>query len=75
MSTVIAMKDLRARLAEVADRVENGTTFTVIRRSKPSFFISPIKLQREKKMYTLNDLAGTVSQGDLAKEIDTDLYE
>ena len=38
----ISIKELRARLAEIADRVENGEAFRVIRRSKPSFVIMHI---------------------------------
>ena len=35
----ISIKELRTRLAEVADRVQNGEVFTVFRRSKPSFVL------------------------------------
>lgn len=74
MSTVIAMKDLRLRLAEIADLVEQGTTFTVIRRSKPSFFMAPIAQKPKKKTYTIDDLIGAVSVENLAQNIDEELY-
>ena len=35
----ISIKELRENLSIVADRVEKGETFRVIRRSKPSFII------------------------------------
>ena len=38
----ISIKELRENLASVADRVEKGESFRVIRRSKPSFFIMKI---------------------------------
>jgi antitoxin (DNA-binding transcriptional repressor) of toxin-antitoxin stability system len=76
MQTVIAMKDLRERLASIADMVEQGFSFTVIRRSKPSFIISPIqKKHKEEETYPLKKLIGSVSKGDLARNIDKDLYE
>ena len=38
----ISIKELRKNLAEVADRVEQGESFRVIRRSKPCFLIMTI---------------------------------
>jgi len=38
----ISIKELRTHLADIADRVENGEAFRVIRRSKPSFVIMHI---------------------------------
>lgn len=35
----ISIKELRQNLSTVADRVEQGESFRIIRRSKPSFFI------------------------------------
>lgn len=35
----ISIKELRSTLAHVADRVEKGESFRVIRRSKPSFIL------------------------------------
>jgi antitoxin (DNA-binding transcriptional repressor) of toxin-antitoxin stability system len=40
--TTISIKELRMKLAEIADRVQQGENFTVIRRSKPSFTITQI---------------------------------
>ena len=38
----ISIKELRANLSEIADNVEKGASYRVIRRSKPSFFIMNI---------------------------------
>ncbi len=38
----ISIKDLRAHLADIADNVEKGESYRVIRRSKPSFIIMKI---------------------------------
>jgi antitoxin (DNA-binding transcriptional repressor) of toxin-antitoxin stability system len=38
----ISIKQLRENLADIADQVERGETFRVIRRSKPSFMIMNI---------------------------------
>ena len=38
----ISIKELRQNLSEIANQVERGQTFRVIRRSKPSFFLMNI---------------------------------
>ncbi len=38
----ISIKELRQHLASVADRVEKGESFRVIRRSKPAFIIMKV---------------------------------
>jgi len=38
----ISIKELRENLSEIADRVEKGESYRVIRRSKPSFYILKI---------------------------------
>lgn len=45
MAKDISMKELRAHLADVADRVEHGESFRVIRRSRPSFIIMNINAE------------------------------
>lgn len=42
----ISIKDLRKNLADVADSVEKGESYRVIRRSKPSFYI--VKIDSEQ---------------------------
>jgi len=39
MSKTIPIKDFRAQLATIADQVEKGSSFTVYRRSRPSFHV------------------------------------
>lgn len=41
MNHTISVKELRTRLADIADQVENGESFTVVRRSKIAFKIVP----------------------------------
>ena len=40
--TIIAMQDIRESLASIADRVEKGESFVVVRNSKPVFRILPM---------------------------------
>ncbi len=42
MDTLIAMQDIRNRLAAIADRAESGESFIVVRNSRPAFRISPL---------------------------------
>lgn len=39
--TIIGLKELRQNASEIADRAKAGERFTVVRRSKPVFTISP----------------------------------
>ena len=39
----ISIKEFRAHLADIADRVEKGEAFRVIRRSKPAFYVLKIR--------------------------------
>lgn len=39
----ISIKEFRAHLADIAERVERGETFRVIRRSKPAFYVLKMK--------------------------------
>lgn len=42
MDTLIAMQDIRNRLASIADRAESGESFIVVRNSHPAFRIAPL---------------------------------
>lgn len=42
MAKDIPIKEFRGKLAEMADRVERGEIFRVMRRSKPSFLVLKI---------------------------------
>ena len=41
--TIIAMQDIRESLASIADRVEKGESFVVVRNSRPVFRILPVE--------------------------------
>ncbi|PIX62255.1 hypothetical protein CO057_00455 [Candidatus Uhrbacteria bacterium CG_4_9_14_0_2_um_filter_41_50] len=41
MNNIITLKDLRQNVQKYADRVEQGDTFLVMKKSKPLFKISP----------------------------------
>ena len=43
MNTIISVQDIRTSLAALAQRAENGESFTVIRNSKPAFMITPVE--------------------------------
>lgn len=52
----ISIKELRQNLSRVADRVEKGESFRVIRRSKPAFIIMNIDAEiPEEKWDTVVD--------------------
>jgi antitoxin (DNA-binding transcriptional repressor) of toxin-antitoxin stability system len=42
MTKDISIKELRTHLATIADSVEKGESYRVIRRSKPSFYLLKI---------------------------------
>lgn len=57
MTKTIAKKDLYRQLKMVSDDVvKNGTVYTVIQNSKPSFWIGPIGTHNEKKKYRREDM-------------------
>jgi|GEM_PF-1932236 len=41
MTTIIGLKELRQNATEIAERAQKGERFTVVKRSKPVFTISP----------------------------------
>jgi prevent-host-death family protein len=42
MATIIGLKELRENTEAVAERVNHGETFVVVKRSKPIFRLVPI---------------------------------
>lgn len=42
MASIISAKELRQHFGEIADRVEKGEEFVVLKRSKPLFRMVPI---------------------------------
>lgn len=55
MTNTISIKELRMNLADIADRVQNGEVFTVMRRSKPSFLLVQASLTDEVGWETIVD--------------------
>ncbi len=67
----ISIKELRLRLSDVADRVENGESFRVIRRSKPAFIIMKVGAEMpDEKWETVVDFTdGGRTQGVPLEEV------
>ena len=42
--TIIGLKELRQNASQIAERAQKGERFTVVKRSKPMFEISPIQI-------------------------------
>lgn len=40
--TIIGLKELRQNATQIAERVENGESFIVVKRSKPVFKLTPV---------------------------------
>ena len=43
-NTIIGVKELRENLEAYVDKISKGMSFTVVKRSKPVFNITPIEL-------------------------------
>lgn len=43
MENIVTLKNLRANMQEYAEKVQNGDSFIVFKRSKPLFKIAPIE--------------------------------
>lgn len=74
---IIGIKDLHKELSSIPDQVKNGTTFIVVKNSKPAFKIVPIDTQEEKR-YTLDDLFALQFDGgdpNLSANIDKIVYD
>lgn len=71
MSKDISIKDLRQNLSQIADRVEKGESFRVIRRSKPTFIIVKVDAEiPEEKWETVVDFTdGGKTHGVPLKEV------
>jgi len=64
---IIAVKDLRENLPEYISRVSKGESFTVVKRSRPAFRITPPYVEEEWELiadFTKIDLRG-ISLDDL----------
>ena len=52
--TIIGLKELRQNASQIAERAQKGEHFTVVKRSKPVFEISPPS-QQNSGIQDLND--------------------
>ncbi len=71
LNDVIGVKELRLNLNQFIDAVEKGRSFTVVRRSKPVFKITP--LNKEEEWETVIDFRqsknGSISGEELLKHL------
>jgi prevent-host-death family protein len=75
MENIIGIKQLHQELKQVADRVQEGSTYIVVKNSKPVFRIVPIDRGQHAK-YCLKDLDQARFRGskNLSKDIDKTIY-
>jgi antitoxin (DNA-binding transcriptional repressor) of toxin-antitoxin stability system len=43
--TIIGLKELREHTTEIAERIQHGESFTVVKRSRPIFQLNPVDTQ------------------------------
>lgn len=65
----ISIKDLREHLSDVADQVEKGEKFRVIRRSKPSFLLMSIDAEEAGWETVVDFTDGGKTKGMHAKDV------
>jgi len=73
---IIGIKQLQTGLKQLTLQVQAGSSFIVVKNSKPVFRIEPIEGQRTKR-YTLADLKSLQfrsGQKNLSKSIDRTVY-
>ncbi len=73
---IIGIKQLQTGLKQLTQQVQAGSSFIVVKNSKPVFRIEPIEGQRTKR-YTLADLKSLQfrsGQKDLSKSVDRIVY-
>jgi prevent-host-death family protein len=49
MASIISAKELRQHFGEIADRIEKGEEFIVLKRSKPLFRMIPINKAEQQR--------------------------
>lgn len=47
IATIVSLKELRENFPEFIEKVANGQSFTVVKRSKPIFQINPVQDEGE----------------------------
>lgn len=65
----VALKDLRTNMEKYISRISEGESFTIIRRSKPIFKISPLEVDDESQWETVFDFTSIHKNGVPVKEV------
>lgn len=67
---IIGLKELRENMEEYITRVKKGSSFTVARRSRPIFEISPVGTTEDESLWeTIADFTTIDQNGVSAKEV------
>lgn len=69
MNQIIGVKELRENLPAYTDAVQNGKSFTVVKRSKPIFKIIPIDEDDDGKWERVVDFTKINKDGVKASEL------
>ena len=75
MNTTITLKQFRTDMPAVIDAVSRGKTFTVIKRSRPVFEITPPEDEERSIDFTQNGYPEGIAPDELLKKIDAVLAE
>jgi antitoxin (DNA-binding transcriptional repressor) of toxin-antitoxin stability system len=65
--SIVALKELRENMEEYITRIDNGESFTVIKRSRPVFRLSPV--DTEDDWETVVDFTEIHKQGVPSREV------
>ena len=69
MQKFISTKSLYTNFKKISDEVQKGTTFIVLKHSRPAYQITPLSTENfEEKKYTLKDIDQFTFQGKNKKE-------
>ena len=70
MNTIVGLKELRENMGEYVAAVEKGKSFTVVRRSRPIFKITPVDVWGDEGVWeTVVDLSKNKKGGVPAAEV------
>lgn len=67
---IVGLKELRENIEEYISRVDKGESFTIIRRSKPVFKITPLDVWGDEGIWeTVADFTEINKEGVSAKDV------
>ena len=70
MNTIVGLKELRENMGEYVAAVEKGKSFTVVRRSRPIFKITPVDVWGDAGVWeTVVDFTKNKKDGVSAAEV------